>query len=122
MASASSTIAKLRNTAWLARASLGERRIAGARPRNSRVAAIVLIAQPQALRGVRQVRVDQLDDDRRDVKLTPLATEPCGASAIRVVFRERFGPASSVGIEVVDDRPGEPSGKTKSFASRVTGP
>jgi phenylacetate-CoA ligase len=93
-----------------------------ARPDGSRIPAIVLISQLQALRGVRQVRVDQLDYDRFEVKLIPMAGVEWDEPSVRASFSDRFGPASQVAIEVVDALPSEASGKTKTFASRVAMP
>jgi phenylacetate-CoA ligase len=87
-------------------------------PGGTRMPALVLIPTLQAVPGVHQVQVEQLEMGAFLLRVVAHRGLTCDFSALRLPFTNLLGPRTRVDIECVDELQREASGKMRSFISR----
>ncbi|MDZ7639873.1 MAG: hypothetical protein U5J83_16750 [Bryobacterales bacterium] len=90
------------------------------RPDGTHMPALVLVPGLQAVPGVRQVRIEQVEMNRFLLQVVALAGASYHPPALRQVFNGVLGPEALVEIETVEELRRESSGKMKSFVSKVS--
>jgi phenylacetate-CoA ligase len=89
------------------------------RPDGTRMPALVLIPSLQAMAGVRQVKIIQVEMNRFVLQVVSSQGASFHHASLIDVFRKVLGAAVMVEIETVEGLKPEASGKTKSFVSMV---